>query len=308
MRTDCCLACLVFVGCGGTASTELVAPSPVVRPIVSAERAPDAAALPEAEAVETELDAARPWEEVVAAKRKLALEAAQRAGDSVRVEPGAWTLESVVRGGGPALRFRVQGALKEGDEGQVFVLAREHALGGPATVSVYEGGRLVQTLRRRAPTPDALDLDSFAQVDPLSLTREPLRDEEGVHAGDIELADVNFDGALDLHVTVGLAHKCPIVQRFLFEPSTRKFVEHKALGQLGCLSWIPDRKLLVSAAWSCCEDWISVYRWEGRRLVIEREIWRERAQGGKATITYHEVRDGKSVTRVEQTVSEKAEP
>ena len=173
---------------------------------------------------------------------------------------------------------------------------------------MFKGTRLIQKLKRNARSPNALDLNSFASVDPLRLDTLPMRDDMGVHAGEIELADVNFDGAMDLHVTVGLSHKCPMVQHFLYQPSSGIFVEHHELGKLNCLSWIPDRQLVVSTEWSCCEQWQAVFHWEGTRLVLEREIWRERGEGGKARITYHEVRDGKPVTRVEETVSEKAVP
>ena len=110
------------------------------------------------------------------------------------------------------------------------------------------------------------------------------------------------------HVTVGMAHKCPIVQHYLYQPITHSFVENPALGQLDCLSWIADRRLVVSGEWTCCEEWIAVYHWEGPRLVLEREIWRERGDGSKARITYHELSHGKPVTRVEETVSEKTVP
>lgn len=261
--------------------------------------------VPAAPPADAGLTPAEQW----AARVEAGREAARRAGDTVVVEPNAWTLQTLVKEGLPPYRIRVEGSVVEGGgDDQVVVGAGGASLAGPPVVAVYRGGQLLQRVKRQSRTPDPLDLNSFAGVEPMSLDKLPMREDARLYAGDIELGDVNFDGAMDLHVTVGMAHKCAVVRRFLFQPSTGKFVEHKVLSQLNCLSWIADRELVVSHEWTCCEDWYLVFHWEGSRLVLEREIWRERGEGGRGRITYHEMQDGKPVKRVEETTAEKAEP
>ena len=247
-------------------------------------------------------------EDEFAARRKAAQGAARAAGDVVRVDGSSWSLAATVKPGTPALQFEVRGDVREGEEGEVMVSAPGKVATGPVFLTVRRDRRVVQRLQRRAPGANPLDLNSMVDVEPLRLFTLPEREGGNLSAGSLELSDANFDGTLDLHVTVGMAHKCPIVQHFLYQPARGSFVENAQLGQINCVQWDSGRKLVISREWSCCEEWISVFHWEGSRLVLDREIWRERGEGGAAKVTYHEVVNGKPVTREEVTVSEKAVP
>jgi hypothetical protein len=120
--------------------------------------------------------------------------------------------------------------------------------------------------------------------------------------------DFNFDGREDLAVCNGRngGYGGPSYNVFLFDPHTRKFVEHRRLskltedGYLGLFFVDPQRKQLVASSKSgCCYHETERYRFVGNRPVLVEKVTEDAHVGeGFVELTTKRLVRGRWVTTV----------
>lgn len=199
--------------------------------------------------------------------------AANAQGDEIVVDGRGWSLRTSVFDGRP-LTVRVEGVARDpgqvGPGERVLLAAVGTPLGAPRALRIERDGVAVQTLSRGARKPDALDLDSLGDLEPLGVAMHPVRVKGRLDLGDVEIEDLDFDGHPDLSVKASSGHKCAVVQRFLWDPRVGAFREAEVLRELPCVSTVPEKRELVSTSWTCCERFFSVFRWERGALTFDR--------------------------------------